>query len=144
MKVLEAPANKLIQRLKEELKNCKEIQPPQWAYFVKTGAHKERPPERPDWWYIRAASILRRTYVNGPVGVSRLRTYYGGRENRGQPPERFRRGSGKIVRTILQQLEKAGLIKNIEKRGRKPTEKGIQLMERIAEEIGGEGGREGA
>lgn len=141
MKVPDVPASKLIRQLKDELKSYKELQPPEWTHFVKTGAHKERPPEQQDWWYIRAASILRKTYVNGPVGVSRLRTHYGGRQNRGQPPEHFRKGSGKIVRTILQQLEKAGLIKTVEKRGRKPTEKGIKLMEQIVNKIGGESGR---
>jgi small subunit ribosomal protein S19e len=144
MKVLGVRADSLIRRLKEELKSREEIKPPQWAHFVKTGVHKERPPDQPDWWYIRAASVLRRVYLDGPVGVSRLRTYYGGRQNRGQAPEHFRKGGGKIIRTILQQLERAGLLKRVEKEGRKVTEKGIQLLESIAEELGGEGGRGGA
>lgn len=140
MKALGVKADQLINRLKDELKQYKELEPPSWSYFAKTGVHRERPPEQPDWWYIRAASVLRRIYVEGPIGVSRLRTRYGGRQNRGQAPEHFRRGSGKIIRTILQQLEQAGLVKKVEKRGRKPTEKGIQLLERLAEELGGKSG----
>jgi small subunit ribosomal protein S19e len=83
MSVGEVPADALIKRLSEELKKLKELEPPVWARFAKTGPHKERPPEQSDWWYSRAASILRRLYIDGPVGVSRLRTYYGGRQNRG-------------------------------------------------------------
>lgn len=83
MSAQEVQPTALIKRLSEELKKIEAIRPPQWALFVKTGVHKERPPEQTDWWYTRAASLLRRLYVDGPVGISRLRTYYGGRQNRG-------------------------------------------------------------
>jgi small subunit ribosomal protein S19e len=135
MKALEVNAAALIGGLKEELKNVKEVQPPQWSPFVKTGAHKDRTPSQPDWWYIRAASLLRRLYKDGPVGVSRLRTYYGGRQNRGQAPEHFRRAGGKIIRLNLQQLEKAGLIMKIGKSGRKLTPQGVALLEKVAEQV---------
>jgi small subunit ribosomal protein S19e len=135
MKALEVQPVALIQRLKEELEQLEELKPPHWSRFVKTGAHKERVPDQPDWWHIRAASILRRLYIDGPVGVSRLRTYYGGRQNRGQPPEHFRKGGGKIIRTLLQQLEKAGLTTRTGKGGRKLTPKGIELLEKKVEEI---------
>jgi small subunit ribosomal protein S19e len=139
MSVREVHAAVLIKRASEELKKLKELTPPQWSHFVKTGAHKERPPEQPDWWYIRAASLLRRIYIDGPVGVSRLRTYYGGRQNRGQAPEHFRKAGGKIVRVILQQLEQAGLVAKAERRGRKLTQKGSTMLEQIAEQIKAEG-----
>jgi small subunit ribosomal protein S19e len=138
MSVREVKADRLIGALKEELKRMEELAPPQWSRYVKTGTSRERPPEQPDWWYARAASILRRIYIDGPVGVSRLRTYYGGRKNRGQAPEHSRRGSGKIVRTILQQLEKAGLVTKEEKKGRKLTQKGADLLEKTAESLRGE------
>jgi small subunit ribosomal protein S19e len=135
MKALEVQPAALIQKLKEKLERLEELMPPRWSRFVKTGAHKERVPDRPDWWHVRAASILRRLYLDGPVGVSRLRTYYGGRQNRGQAPEHFRKGGGKIIRTILQQLEHAGLTTKAEKNGRKLTPKGIELLEKTAEEV---------
>jgi len=133
--VLEVPANLLIEKLKEKLKGIKELTPPPWSRFVKTGVHKERPPEQPDWWHIRAASILRRIYLDGPVGVSRLRTYYGGRQNRGQAPEHFRKAGGKIIRTILQQLEQAGLVTKVEREGRKVTRAGAKMLIELANEI---------
>jgi small subunit ribosomal protein S19e len=135
MKALEVRPDLLIGRLKEELKRVEELEPPPWSRFVKTGAHRERVPDQPDWWHIRAASILRRLYLDGPVGTSRLRTYYGGRQNRGQSPEHFRRGGGKIIRTLLQQLERAGLAVKSGKDGRKLTPKGAELIERVAESV---------
>lgn len=135
MKVKEVEPEKLIQLLKEELKKINEIKPPDWSRFVKTGVHKERPPVQPDWWYIRSASILRRIYLNGPVGVSRLRTVYGGKKNRGHKPEHFFKGSGSIIRKILQQLEAAGFIKKVDRKGRAITEKGRKLLEDLARSV---------
>ncbi|MBA7603699.1 hypothetical protein ES703_10814 [subsurface metagenome] len=135
MTVREVDSKALLARLKEELKKLNELQPPQWSHFVKTGVHKERLPEQPDWWYARAASLLRRIYIDGPVGISRLRSYYGGRQNRGQAPEHFRKAGGKILRTILQQLEQAGLVRKIERRGRKPTQKGAAMLDNLAKQM---------
>ena len=79
--VYDVPADLLIKRVAEKLKSM--VKPPEWAKYVKTGVHKQRAPEQEDWWYIRLASILRRVYIDGPVGIERLRTYYGGRKRRG-------------------------------------------------------------
>ena len=130
----EVEPQKLVERLKEELKKMEEIKPPEWARFVKSGVHKQRPPEQPDFWYIRAASVLRRIYIDGPVGVERLRSYYGGARKRGYFPKHFRKGSGAIIRKILQQLEKAGLVEKTAK-GRKISPKGQKLLNGIAAEV---------
>ena len=53
--------------------------------------------------------MLRKLYMNGPVGVSQLRKEYGGRKRRGVRPAHFAKAGGNIIRTILQQLEQAGL-----------------------------------
>lgn len=134
-------SQKLIERAGEELKKVESITPPEWALFVKTGRHKERPPVKHDWWYIRAASIIRKIYLRGPVGVSKLRTLYGGKKNRGYKPEHFYRGSGNIIRKILQQLTKAGYVKESKKgihKGRIITKEGKEFLNRIAAMVGGE------
>jgi small subunit ribosomal protein S19e len=134
---LEVPADKLIERLAIYLKeNVPEVKPPEWAYYVKTGAHKERPPENPDWWYYRAASILRKLYKSSePLGIETFRTIYGGRKNYGSAPEHFVNGSGSIVRKILQQLERAQLVRKIPGKGRTLTPQGQALLDRLAFEV---------
>lgn len=112
--VFDVPADLLINKVAEEFKNNDKINPPEWSNFVKTGVHKERKPENPDWWYVRCASVLRRVYIDGPVGVISLRTFYGGKKDRGVRPEVFRKGSGAIVRGALHQLEDAGYVQKVE------------------------------
>lgn len=134
--VREVPADEFILKLKEELKKIKEIETPTWTMFVKSGAHKERPPEQEDFWYVRAAAVLRKIYLEGPVGVQRLRTCFGGRRRGGHAPAHFYKSSGSIIRKILQQLEKAGLIeKKKDKRGREITSKGRSFMNKVAYEV---------
>jgi len=65
-------AAKFISSLAPKLKEIPEFKMPEWAHFVKTSAAKERPAEG-DWWYIRAASILRKIYLKGVIGVEKLR-----------------------------------------------------------------------
>ena len=133
-------SQELVIKAAEELKKMPEIKAPSWAPFVKTGSHKERPPTDNEWWHIRVASVLRTVYRLGPVGVSKLRTKYGGKKNRGVKQERFAKGSGSILRKSLQQLEKEGLIKFTEKgvhKGRVITPKGISFLDKIASQIKG-------
>lgn len=133
---LEAPADKFIERLANYLKeNVPEVKPPAWVLFAKTGCFKEKPPEDPNWWYYRAASILRKLYKAGkPVGLSELRREYGGRKNRGSAPERSYKAPGNAIRKILQQLERAQLARRT-REGRVLTPQGKALLDRIAFEV---------
>ncbi|MBU5537317.1 MAG: 30S ribosomal protein S19e [Candidatus Aenigmatarchaeota archaeon] len=133
--VREVDAQKFNTLLKEELKKIKEINPPAWSFFVKSGVHKERPPQQEDFWYVRSASVLRRLYLDGPVGVERLRSYFGGRKERGSRPAHFRKSSGSIIRKILQQLESAGLVEKNSNKGRKLTPVGRKLLDKITYEV---------
>ncbi len=130
--------NDLIEELSKELKEIKECEAPEWAQFVKTGNHKERAPVRDDWWNVRQASVLRKIALLGPIGVSKLRRKYGGRKNRGHKPDKFVKGSGNIIRKCLQQLEKAGFVKqdNIKgHKGRVVTPKGHSLLDKTANKL---------
>lgn len=120
--------------LAKALKESGDFQKPEWIDFVKTSAHKMRPVVDEDFWYRRGASILRQMYIRGIVGVGRLRTRYGGRKNRGVKPEHFVKAGGKIIRTLLQQAEKAGLIEKTtgKKAGRQLTKQGKEFMESLA------------
>ena len=133
MSVYEIPADLYNKKLAEALKQLEEFKMPEWANYVKTSVARERPPVEEDWWHKRAASILRQLYIKGIVGVNRLKTRYGGRKNRGMRPEKFRKGSGKIIRTILQQAEKAGMVEKFKDKraGRRLTTKGKEFLEGI-------------
>lgn len=109
----------VISALSAELKQVSEVSMPEWAKFVKTGVARTGPPTNPDWWYVRSASILRKIAVIGPIGVNKLRRHYGGKNRLGYAPAHFERASGKIIRVVLQQLEKAGLVKQIVVSGHK-------------------------
>ena len=136
-------ADLLIQRITEELKKEAEIKPPEWTKFAKTGVHKENAPLQADWWYIRAASILRKIHLYGPIGVSKLRIVYGGRNRRGVKPNHFARGSGAVIRKVLQQLEKAEYIQKKSGHGSKGrvivgrviTPKGHSFIDKLSAEI---------
>ena len=132
----DVPADVLIDRLSGYLKeNISAIQPPEWAGYVKTGTQAERVPQNPDWWYVRSASILRKIYMNGPVGVSRLRKEYGGRKRRGVRPAHFAKAGGNIIRTVLQQLELAGLSQKDGIKGRVISGKGRSLLDAMSTQI---------
>ncbi|HOL41737.1 MAG TPA: 30S ribosomal protein S19e [Methanospirillum sp.] len=129
--VYDVPADKLIAKVAMELKEKAEITAPEWAPFVKTGTHREMPPEDPEWWYTRAAAVLRRVYVDGPVGVERMRSVYGGKKDRGSKPNKSVKGSGSILRKALQQLEAAGFVAK-QKNGRVITPAGASFLDGIA------------
>ena len=137
--VYELDPHEYNKKLADALKKIPEFKVPEWALFVKSCSAKERPIDDEDFWYKRAASILRQIYRRGAVGVSRLRTKYGAKKNRGSKPEKFKKAGGKIIRTILQQADAAGLteiikpIKGVksQKCGRRLTEKGKKLLESI-------------
>jgi small subunit ribosomal protein S19e len=129
--VYDIPAELLIPKVAGELKKRKEIQPPAWAAFAKAGVHQQMPPEDPDFWYVRSASVLRRLYTDGPVGVQRMRTAYGGKRDRGSSPFQFRKGGGSSLRKILQQLEAAGLVTK-DKTGRSLSVAGRSFLDGVA------------
>jgi small subunit ribosomal protein S19e len=106
---------------------------PAFVDYVKSGSHKQRPAENRNFFYIRAAAILRKA-AKGVIGVNRLRKAFGGRKTGRVKPEHKRKAGGKIIRTAMQNLEKLGLLKKAEK-GRVITSKGMSLLAKAAKEI---------
>jgi len=132
----DVPAPIFIDTLAQHLKNnVDEIVPPPWSAFVKTGAHVERRPQNPDWWFTRCSSLLRKIYMKGPIGVTHLRAQYGGRKDGGAKPEHVRMGGGAIIRKAIQQLETAGLVESSGNKGRVLTKEGRQLLDSLSTEI---------
>ena len=136
--VYDVNPNSLINKAAEELKKVDSIKAPAWVSFAKTGVQKERPSTEKDFWYKRCASVLRKIYIYGPIGVSKLRVKYGGRKNRGTKPDAFRKAGGNIIRKVLQQLEKNELIRQAEvgvHKGRVITPKGKKFLDSTAKSL---------
>jgi small subunit ribosomal protein S19e len=133
----DVPAEDLIEAVAEEIEN--DLEEPEWLEFTTTGTGRELPPEQEDFWSRRAASLLRKVAVDGPVGVERLRTAYGDSANGSTRyrvrPNHKRDGSGNIIRTALQQLEEAGYIETSEARGRTVTGEGKALLDETADAV---------
>jgi len=136
--IYDVEPSELIEKTAEELKKIDTIKAPVWGAYVKTGMHKERPPVEKDWWYMRAASVLRQVALKGPIGVQKLRVKYGGKKNNGVKAEHFYKASGNIIRKVLQQLETAELIKKGEAgvhKGRILAIKGTKLLNSVAKSL---------
>ena len=135
MSIYTVEPSKLIRLIAEKFKEYPEITPPKDSKFWKTAFFKELAPVEEDFWYIRCASLLRKVNKFGEIGVNRLRKKYGGRNKKGPGLNHSAKGSGKIIRVALQQLEKANLIETTEKNGRKVAKEGHSLLERTAYSI---------
>lgn len=134
--VYDVPAEPLIERAAKKLKETKAVSTPEWAAFVRTGAHTEKPPEHPDWWFVRSAAVLRKIYLQGPIGTERLAAEFGGKRDRGSSPYHAVKGSRKVIRAILQQLQESGLVENVDgAKGRRVTSKGMSLLDNAAHDI---------
>merc|ERR1711972_457426 len=113
--VKDVKADKFIAAFAQHLKRQGRFEIPKWADVVKTAKYKELPPNDPDWLYVRTASMVRKIYIRAGMGVGAMRKVYGGQ---------LRRGTGKIARYILQQLEEMGLVEQDDNGGRRITKEG--------------------
>ena len=99
--------------------------------------NKELAPYDPDWLYVRTASMVRKIYIRGGIGVGAFRKIYGGQQRRGTQTKHFSTASGKITRYCLQQLEEMGLVEQDENGGRKITKEGQRELDTVAVQAAG-------
>ena len=133
-KVHDVPQDLFISKLTNVLKN-EDIPPPSWIPYVKTGVHADRPPQDSDWWYTRCASILRKIYLNGPIGIKELRGMYGGGKPHSYGAAHHKDAGGSIIRNAIYGLEKLGYLEKVEKKGRVVSKQGMQKADKLATEI---------
>jgi small subunit ribosomal protein S19e len=132
-KVYDVSSQKLIAKTAEVLEK-EGFRMPAWARNVKTASGAERAPVQKNWWFLRLASILRKVYVKGPIGVEKLRREYGKPKRGGVAPKHKRKAAGKIIRVCLQELEKKGYIKKAAK-GRIITAQGQKFLDSLSKEV---------
>jgi small subunit ribosomal protein S19e len=130
----DVPSARLISVLAEQVRSIPEVKEPEWALFVKTGSHAERPPTDSGWWFTRAASLLRKLYLHGPIGLSDLERAYGGTKALAYFPKHHRDAGGSSIRNVLKQLEQAELVAKTPK-GRVLTPKGRAMLDKASKGI---------
>jgi len=130
--VREISAPQYLNALARHLEESKVITAPDWADLLKTSCINEMPPSDPKWWYMRSAAIARQVYLHPGTSVSELRNHFGAGQRNGTAPNHFRQAAKKIIRFSLQQLEKAGLMKIVDGKGRVLTAKGQKVLDSIA------------
>ena len=133
--VYDVPADKLIDKVAQQLKKDKTFTPPEWSTAVKTGVHKDKAPLQEDWWYIRTAAIFRKVYVKGPIGLQHLAAEFGGSRDRRVKPNKARMGSRAIIRKALQQLEQAEFVETKKGKGRLITSKGQSYLNKASHDV---------
>lgn len=133
----DVPPDALISEVATRLED--RLDEPDWAAYVKSGPDRELPPQQDDFWYVRTASLFRKVAVNGPIGVERLATEYGGAKDGSTryrvAPAHHVGGSRKIIRTALQQLADEGFVEVAQGEGRRVTDEGRAFLDEVAGEV---------
>ena len=133
--VRDVAANKFIAAYAEVLKNNDKFVVPKWVDLVKTGVHKELAPYDPDWYYIRAAAIVRKVYLRQGTGVGALQKRFGGAYRRGAAPEVHQDAAGGLIRNILTTLDDLTITEKSGKGGRKISRTGQQALDLVAGQV---------
>ncbi|CAI9766777.1 unnamed protein product [Fraxinus pennsylvanica] len=117
------------------LKRSGKMELPEWTDIVKTGVLKELAPYDPDWYFIRSASVARKIYLRGGLGVGAFQRIYGGSKRNGSRPPHFGKSSGSVARHILQQLQNMNIIDMDPRGGRRITSSGRRDLDQVAGRI---------
>eukprot|EP00598_Pedospumella_elongata_P007300 CAMPEP_0184986278 /NCGR_PEP_ID=MMETSP1098-20130426/15942_1 /TAXON_ID=89044 /ORGANISM="Spumella elongata, Strain CCAP 955/1" /LENGTH=149 /DNA_ID=CAMNT_0027510477 /DNA_START=38 /DNA_END=487 /DNA_ORIENTATION=+ len=133
--VRDVKADAFIAAYAEVLKNNDKFVVPKWADLVKTGVHKELAPYDPDWYFVRAAAIVRKVYLRQGTGVGALKKRFGGNYRRGAAPERHQDAAGGLIRTILITLDDLKITEKTEKGGRRISRIGQQALDLVAGQV---------
>ena len=124
-------SQKLTTAIAAHLKQEGKLNVPAWVGDVKTSSYKVYVPDNEDWFYVRAASIMRRL-CKRRAGVGAMSKIYGGKTRKMVKPAISRRASKNPNRKALQALETLGWLK-MGSKGRVPTAEGINAVLNIAD-----------
>lgn len=133
--VKDVDQDKIVQGVALFLKKSGKLKIPDNMDIVKTSKSKELSPYNNDWFYIRCASILRRMYHRGPIGVGGVKKIYGARQRNGSSPSHFCTADGAVARRAVQALENIKLVEKHPDGGRKLSAQGQRDLDRIASQI---------
>ena len=125
-----------IKYFSRHLRRTGKIELPKYVDSIKTGCFCYNGPANPDWYYVRAASIIRRIYLTPGIGVGALRHIYGSLNRRTKGRPHHTPASGGIIRHVFHQLEKLQLVEKTPNGGRRVTKTGRRDLDRISAQIG--------
>ncbi|KAK4253171.1 hypothetical protein QN277_010771 [Acacia crassicarpa] len=133
--VKDASPHEFVKAYAAHLKRSGKMEPPEWIDIVKTARFKELAPYDPDWYYIRAASMARKIYLRGGLGVGAFQRIYGGSKRNGSRPPHFCKSSGAIARHILHELQNMNIIEADPNGGRRITPSGRRDLDQVTGRI---------
>lgn len=128
------PSDEFVLKLAAALKNKGTIKTQKWHDYVKTGCSRLYTPANQDWFYIRAAAMLRRLNSRDAAGTGAFRRVFGNVHMSTSTPHHFTKSSGGLIRNILKQLEAAKFVEKTDK-GRRLSKKGQQFLNDFAKSI---------
>jgi len=130
--VRDVPANKWVKAMAQQFKREGKILVPNCADLVKTSHGRERAPQSVDWYYLRAAAVLRRIYLRPGTGYGGLGKAFGNLKNRGSKPERTFRAAVGPLHWACKSLEGLKLIAKGRGKGRVVTREGRKRADTVA------------
>jgi small subunit ribosomal protein S19e len=133
--VKDVSSHEFVRNYAAHLKRSGKLEVPVWVDLVKTATFKELAPYDADWFYIRTASMARKIYLRGGIGVGAFKKIYGGRKSNGSRPSHFAKSSGSIARQCLKQLESLNIVEKDPKGGRRITSDGQRDLDQVAGRI---------
>lgn len=101
-------AAEFIRAYAAHLKKSGKLTLPDWVDYVKTAPGREMPPLDPDWYYVRAAALARKIYLNHGLGVGALAHWFGKAKAVGNKPQHHHKASRKVIRSILNAVSFGG------------------------------------
>ena len=108
--VKDVPAQDFVTALAGHFKKTQKLTVPAYHDLIKTATYKELCPQDPDWYYVRAASVARKIYLRGGIGVGAFQKIYGGAKSNGSRRPHFAKAAAGIHRNILQALTEIDLV----------------------------------
>eukprot|EP00768_Dysnectes_brevis_P000457 gnl/Dysnectes_brevis/109_a130_11433.p1 GENE.gnl/Dysnectes_brevis/109_a130_11433~~gnl/Dysnectes_brevis/109_a130_11433.p1 ORF type:complete len:144 (+),score=31.29 gnl/Dysnectes_brevis/109_a130_11433:33-464(+) len=132
----DVPAELFVDAFAAQLKSEGAFKQPAYTEYAKTGACRDRVPESDDWYFVRAAAVLRRLYVRRNVGVGAFTKVFGTAYTTKCAPQHFKRSSSKVIRNILQQYEALGYVTQPRNgSGRVMTRKGQKIVDQFSKSL---------
>ncbi|KAL0229959.1 hypothetical protein PCE1_003523 [Barthelona sp. PCE] len=127
-------ADQFIQACGLHLKNANILELPTEITYIKSAPGRELGPQDPDWFFKRAAAILRRVYIQPGIGLGGFAKYFGAKARNGHARNHGALAARGVIRRIIQNFEKAGLIEQSTK-GRVLSSEGRRVCDTVATNI---------